>query len=549
MGRQGFLFELEGETVLGFDTGLDARAFARAKLAQLVTEHGLIVRPGDDDAAGSVEIWKASGVIEYADANQAMLANQTMVVDQTMVVWGPAFKGERLDLIVNDNTRRDQALSAIALWLRAILTLDEKSRVSVPLWPCAAIVASDGESPQVFFAPPSLALRCLRADAESLYSGYEWYVHPDFGGTELVLGQQGPSSLTRYTSQNQFKSESTRANQRTAFTAAAMLYRVLVGTPPFPATDDIVLPQDMRDGNFLPIRLAIPGLDERLAGLIQRVLEPNVKRNTVTGTIIGKPLPGELLQAIQTASVSSLILPISGTDRQVLEKEKAQFLKVKTASVKTKRFVIRNAGILLASLAALVVAIFFISTIVNSRAARPTTEGLDPIQVIESYFNAFGELDHHFMENIVLRRVGRNDINMVINLFVINRVRMAHEFSSTPLIISAAQWKEMGGGETALAVFGVTDLHIEQMEFRRDTTPQRGRARRYDGEELHFRVTYQFWVPAQMLGGSPYAREARLAIESGELPLPVSFRHVDIVTLVRRHGNWRISDISRAVFS
>ena len=554
MGRQAFLFELDGTRVLGFDTGLDARAFARAKLAQLLTEHGLIVRPG-----GSVELWKASGVIEYSGPEPA-------ASPPTMVVWGPAVEGERLDLLVNDDGRRDEALLAIALWLRAALLLEEKTRASVPLWPCAALVAES----HVFFAPPSLALRCLRADEESLYSGYEWYVHPDFGGTELVhdqheavmpahVARRGFGGFVGGPDRNQLKGDLAKADRRAAFTAAAMLYRVFAGTPPFTSTDDITLPQDMRDGNFLPIRLAVPGMDSQLADLVQRVLEPQGKRNAANGTIMEKPPPGDLLSAIQpdppgegasgrAASVGSLIRPLSETDMQLLEKEKTQFLKIKAASVNTRRFVVRNAGILIGSLAAIVIAVFFFATIANSRAARPTTEGMDPIQVVESYYNAFGELNHIFMENIVLRGVGRADITMVVNLFVINRVRMAHELSPTPLIISAAEWKERGGGRTYASVFGVTDLHIEQVDGRgRASPPRRGRAQRDYEEELHFRVEYLFWMPAQMIGGA--AMDARLAEGADEPPLPVSFRHTDIVTLVRRRGNWRISDIARIVRS
>jgi len=565
MGRQVFLFELDGKQVMGFDTGLDARAFARAKLAQLVTEHGMIVRPGDAGNPGSVELWKASGVIEYAGDDKAQ--------PPTMVVWGPAFEGERLDLMVNDSARQDEALSAIALWLRAVLTLEEKSLVSVPLWPCAAIVASA----QVFFAPPTLALRCLRADHESLhFSGYEWYVHPDFGGTELVQDQHSstqPDHLARQGSdrspslgKNQLKVELAKANKRAAFTAATMLYRVIAGLPPFPAANDIMLHQDMREGNFLPIRLAVPGLDGRLADLIQRILVPHGKRNTITGIAIAKPLPNELLAAIHppphgedlpakdtathtslAASINSLIMPVSEEDRLVLEKEKNQFLKLKTASVNTRRFVIRNAGILAASLAVFGFLVFVFSTIINSRAARPTTEGMYPIQVVESFYNAFGELDHHLMENIVLRGVGRNDINTVTHLFVINRVRMAHEFSPTPLIISAMEWQERGGGETHLAVFGVTDLQIEEIERGRELGQQERRTRRNraEEEEVHFRVDYLFWVPAQMLAGPPDTRANARITEIVENPPPVAFRHTDLVSLVRRQGNWRISDITR----
>jgi len=561
MGRQGFLFELDGKRVMGFDTGLDARAFARAKLAQLLTEPGIIVRFGGAEASASVEPWKVSGVVERAWDDQATPA---------MVVWGPEFEGERLDLLVNDSERQDEALSAVSLWLEATLVLGEEHRVSASPWPCAAIIERAGAG-QVFFAPPSLALRCLHSAEEALrFSGCEWYAHPDFGGAEVAGGHSEavlPAHLAWRDSgsaQKLLKAALAKADRRTAFAAAAMLYRIFAGAPPFPATNDILLHQDMRDGNFLPIRYAAPGLDARLADLIQRALEPHAKRNAVTGTPMEKPLPSELLaglrppasagetsaSAVSAVSASSLVLPLSEGDRQLLEKEKSQFLKVKTATVHTKRFLAQNAGLLLAGIAGLVVAIFFISTIVNSRAVRPTTAGLEPIEVIERYYNAFGKLDYQMMESIVLRRVGRSDISMVINLFAINRVRMAHELNFTSFVLPAREWQEAGGGVSELAVFGVTDLQIEQVG-RREPAPQQRRARRSrDEEELHFYVHYLFWVPAQMTGGPPPAgarSEAQLAAEASAPPLPVSFRHADLVTLVRRHGNWRISDITRVV--
>ena len=508
--------------VTGFDTGLDSRSFARSRLSGLLTEPGLIVRPGKP-----AEPWNAFGVTEYGDGPEA----------PTMVVWGPAFDGERLDLIVNAGSGRDDAIStdmamsAISLWLEAILTLDEKTRDSIPHWPCAALVnfgRNDGGGAGVFFAPPELSLLCMKADERPLhFSGHEWYVHPDSSGTHPAAGR------------------------RTAFTAAAMLYGVVAGFPPFPATDEIVLHQDIRDGNFLPLRLAAPGIDSRLADLVQRSLEGNGKRNTVTETAVKRPLPQDLLAVIspppgeggsvsvsKAVSVSSLTVPLSQAEMQSLEKEKAQFLKMRTASVNTRRFVARNTGILLGGLGALVAVIFFVGTIVSARSSRPTTEGMTPIEVVESYYNAFGELNHQFMENIVLRGVGRNDINTVVNLFVINRVRMAHEMRPTPPIIPATEWKEAGGAATDLGVFGVTDLQIEQVQGSVELSGRRGGSR--DAEEIRFRADYLFWVPAGMVGDSGEQ-------QAGEYRPPVSFRHSDLVTLVPRRGNWRISDISRVV--
>jgi len=607
MGRQVFLFELDGKKVTGFDTGLDARAFARAKLAQLLTEPGLIVSPGNrENPAGSVELWKTSGVIEYSEPERE--GPNLTAASPTMVVWGPAFEGERLDLPVNDSSRRDEALSAVVLWLKAVTTLDEKTRMAIPVWPCAALVANadntgaetGGGTPRVFFAPPSLALRCLRAGDEALYfSGYEWYSHPNFGSAELVQSHNNEAILPEHLAwrssgsgsgpgQAGLEADIAKANKRAAFTAATMLYRIFAGTPPFPATNDILIHQDMREGNFLPVRLAVPGLDGKLAELIQRVLEPHERRNAVTGTLMEKPLPGELLAAIQppprsepalepppggvetsthtglAASVSSLIRPVSETDRLSLEKEKKQFLRVKTASVNTKRFVKRNTGILVACLIGIGVLSFFVHAMVQSRAARPTTEGMEPIEVIKSYYNAFGELDHILMESMLMRGVGRNDLNMVTHLFVINRVRMAHEHSPRSLIISAQEWQERQRRQELetpydildvmeildlllprnFAVFGVTDLQIEPLETR--ITPTANRRRNNDDDEVHFRVDYRLWVPAQMAGGSGATPDTRAETETFEQPPPVYFRHTDIVSLARnRRGNWQISDISR----
>ena len=553
MGRQNFLFEHDGETVMGFDTGLDARSFARAKLSQLLTEHGQVVRLGDAQGEpDSAEHWKPSGVIEHSGAGGAQ---------PTMVVWGPAFEGERLDLIVNDGNRQDEALSAVALWLRAILALDRKSRAFVPLWPCAAIVSAE----QVFFAPPALALRCLRADEESLlFSGYEWYVHPDFGGVDIV-GNQYESAVSGQPlrvrsgapsiSAEELEAEIEKTNLRTAFTAAAMLYRIISGAPPFAATNDTMLHQDMREGNFLPVRFAAPGLDARLAGVVQKILEPSGKKNEITKEPARKPSPGDLLEALRprsptnalpapaggvaggglAATLGELISPVSEADIQALEKEKKQFLKVSSASIKTKRFVARNTRVLLGAFAFLAVVVFFVANIITTRAAQPTTAGMEPLEVIESFYNAFGELDHMLMDNIVLRGVARSDITMVTNLFVIDRVRMAHEFVHT-LTISAREWQEMGGGATELNVFGVTDLRIEPVLGRESSEwqEQGRRNRNRDEEELHFRVDYLLWMPAQMLG---YMIEGAV--------VPVYVRITDLVSLVRRQGNWRISYIAR----
>nr|AGS52291.1 hypothetical protein [uncultured bacterium contig00061] len=132
---------MASNTALGFDTGLDARAFAQAQFAQAITEPGLIVR------GGSAGLWKASGVFEFAGDDGRL----------SLVVWGPPFEGDHLDLLLNGD--KDQALAAICLWIQAVMTAGENS-LPAPFWPCAAMIESNGESkdhaiPAVFLRRPA----------------------------------------------------------------------------------------------------------------------------------------------------------------------------------------------------------------------------------------------------------------------------------------------------------------------------------------------------------------------------------------------------------
>jgi hypothetical protein len=468
------ILEADGHRALGFDTGLDSRSFAQAKLAQLITEPGLIVCPAEGPRR--IEWWKASGVLEVSGAGDK----------PTMVVWGPLFEGERLDLLLDEyehgNIPFDKVLAAISAWIQAILALGENPPAVVSLRPCAATIAQKGGSEtSVFFAPPSLAQRCIT-------SAHEWHVHPDLDGMNGA-----------------------------AFTAAAMLYRLFTGgTPPFSADNESILHQDMREGNFLPLRFAVPGLNGRLSALMQEALDP-VQGNKAK-------LLGEIAAVLQTDG--PLIQDLAEAERLLLEKEKAQFLKIKTASVKTRRFVARNSAILLGCAAALVAAVFIAVSIAQSRSRLPSTAGMEPVQVIESYYNAIGELDHQMMEACVFGGAGKDDINMVINLFVINKTRQAYELRKAPSIISAREWQQGGEWDIDTQVFGVTDLHITLNQST---------------EETQYRVDYIFWVSA-LLSGEP-----ETAIADNRQPRP--YYRSDAVTLVRkkekRKFNWRITEIKR----
>jgi len=500
MEKQVFLFDVEGQEALGFDTGLDSRAFARAKFAQFITEPGFIVNL--DGSNPSVNFWKAEGVVEYS----------------AMVVWGPPFKGDRLDLLLHDNNKRGQALTAIRRWIQAVFALGEKYPAPIgapqagapPLWPCAALIGEDNPN-EIFFAPPSLALHCLMAKESNKINNR--YVHPDLNGMNAA-----------------------------AFTAAAMLYQVFADSPAFPAEDEIVRHEDMREGNFLPVRLAAPGLDDKLAALLQSALGQSVKRDG--GLPDGTRLLGEFLALLWAVSPDSFVSRLSEADTLSIEKEKTQYLKTKTAEVNTRRFVKRNAAILIGSFAALVIVALIVKSIIDSNSSL-TTANMEPVQVIESYYNAFGKLDHQWMDACVINGAGKDDVNMVIGLYVVNKLRQTYGQNTQSSVISAKDWLEMGGGRVQFQVFGVTGLQltINNEQLTMNTS-----------NEVLYRADYTLWVPGEAGGSSemrqdagdePETEQNAMTDETAEFLPPKAFHRTDFVTLVQRRGNWRISEIKR----
>jgi hypothetical protein len=331
-----------------------------------------------------------------------------------------------------------------------------------------------------------------------------------------------------------------------AFTAAAMLYHIFAGSPAFPAADEIVLHEDMREGNFLPIRLAAPGLDDKLAALIQtalsqralsqKALSQNVKKS---GLPNGTRLLEDFLAALRTDPtdptdpLSSFVIRLSEADKLSIEKEKTQYLKTKTVEVKTKRFVRRNAAILFGCFAALVIAALITNSVIKSRSAL-STAGMTPVQVIESYYNSFGKLDHQWMEACVIKDAGKDDINMVINLFVISKLRQAYEKNLRPSIISAKDWQEAGGERVDVQVFGVTDLHITDSKYHIANS-----------NEVTYQVDYTLWVPGEAVDETETGQDAMANKRAVEYLPPKSTFRADFVTLVQKKGNWRISEIIR----
>ena len=495
MNSRIFIFELKGESVLGFDTGLNAQAFAQAKMAQFITAPGTIVYPD-----GRVEEWRPGGVTETgfgaADGSKAA---------ETMIVWGPPFPGERLAGIVNESPWQDEALDALRFWLKARIAIEDKAGNEPPYpGPAGAFIVlqKQGGYPEgtVFFPPFRLLKRTLEAEGAASVIDAERWVHPDL---------QGSGALS--------------------FSAASMLYRVFCGSAPFTRNEPDVLRQDMREGVFVPPNLAAPGLDPEMSGVISRALAGREEKPRPTPDFIG-----DFIGPAHTKPVSSWIKPLDEEAAAKIRAEQEQYSRKKSLSVKTRRFVIRNTAIIAACVIAVVVLALFIRSMVKHEAELPTTKGMSPVEVAAAYYGAFGALDHMLMDACVTGKAGKGDVEMVVNLFVISKMRQAYETGGNNFM-SAQDWVEAGRPVTDKTVFGVTDLNIQS--FSEDES--HGTA--------NLEADYILWMPASFFkeeDETPPAKDASGTQENAP-SLPGALATKDRLGLVLHKGAWRIAEIDR----
>jgi hypothetical protein len=483
--------EVEGQTSLGFDTGLTARSFAQAKLTQFINRRGIIVYPD-----GKTGVWRPSGVIEHQAAGSS---------EKTLVIYGPPFPGERLDRIID--AAEESALDALRYWVRARAVLNssgQESQEPLPCpWPAAAILgAGASEAPGAFLFPPdSLPRRAVDAEGNGAWlKGAGRWTHPDLTGEDADV-----------------------------FAAAAMLYRIVCGEPPYPAEDLERLHADIREAVYTPPSLIVPGLDAGIAGLITSALAPvsaSVKRPSLEefSGKIGPPHSG---------GPERFFHPVSDEERAKIQAERKQFDRKKAARVKTRRFIRRNAAIISGVIITLAALSLVAGSIIKGREDLPTTRGMSPQEVIAAYYSGFETLDHTLMEACVVDKAGKGDIDMVTNIFVISKVREAYEMKRP--VIAAREWLNAGAAPTDLTVTGVTDLRIEGEDEDES-----------DGE-VRYRTAYTLWLPGAYMGeggaGSPEEFSETAAVPALPAKTPVT----DEVRLVLRKGAWRIAEIQRAV--
>jgi len=173
--------------------------------------------------------------------------------------------------------------------------------------------------------------------------------------------------------------------------------------------------------------------------------------------------------------------------------------------------------------AALVILAFFVSPFIRRAFEPDITEGLQPAEVIELFYNSQNSLDHEAMNECTTGSIGNTHINQVTTLFVISRVRQGVEmkdvFSPAPEWINAGR-PDLKDGKF---VFGVTEINIEKT-----------------GKE-EYKANYIRWstLPPQAEDISSEEKQAQIS-STGEVR---AFKITELVEMTETSKGWKIDSL------
>lgn len=328
------------------------------------------------------------------------------------------------------------------------------------------------------------------------------------------------------------------------FERAVFVYKLLTGSFPYANIDQIERNADILDQNFLPLEMAIDGIDLQLAKEVNKALKLNSNVVNIPGKkkkgknsedLKPNPdFPMELLDQAWKLSKEQKA-KIKNTDFE----EKAQtYMKRKKSQIRTKRRIRRNTAKIGVGIALAIVLATIISNTIKTNQGQYYTKGLTSTQTIQAFFMGINAKDVTMISNFVKGKKPQNYVDMVSQIYVLSKQRKIYDkdngFASPEnwlLFSTNAEKYDMSG------LYGVTQLKI-------DGTAYPINVKVYKKNQKPEAVTQEGDILLKDKDQSVRKVEYYLLHSEGENFNIVVEKITDIFTLTYKKDRWIITDIS-----
>lgn len=415
-----------------FDTGLSEDVFAKTRLVEHLTEKGLLAELGDD------------GVFAFKE----WAFTSTQSNGETVVLCADDWGDSPVSLLeLLDSNKR-----AVCVAINAMQSASKKPAAGAG----GIYVSSDMK--RVLFLPPALF------DLSSSFRGaYEYHWR-----------------------QGVWRCANDELN--CAFIAASMAYCLLTGKPPYNNTNEVARDADIYDKNYLPLELAINGVNPELSSAVDAVLEaPSAllranetggaanSANNGAGMVSGGAHKGKNSGAL----AASYSLPIDALYTEVAlsgdfdaarpgaisgDEFKArvdEYCRARDKRIRRSRTLRRNKAAITAAVigaAAAAVAVFFAH---RDAMDRPTMQGLTSREVTSVFYKAINEQDVAMVTASAHGKVSSEVGDGLSQVFVSGKMRSMYE---TGGIVTLEEWlirNANGAVQNTFGVYGLTNVKID----------------------------------------------------------------------------------------
>ncbi|MBN1696844.1 MAG: hypothetical protein JW881_04965 [Spirochaetales bacterium] len=417
---------VNGKTFLGVPTGVRGSSFMLTKLSNMKHSPGMIVR------GLQIIDWKFTGF--------------TRVGEETFL-YGPEEKGILLaDLL--DASPKD-LLPLLEKLVGAFNLLKERTLPLFRIYLHSVVFLNDGG---VLFLPPDIMkeITDIRNRREKIYLK-TIVTHPDLRGEQSI-----------------------------SFCTAVLLYHSLTGLFPFHAEEEEEIHNRMRNLDVTTPKAAVPSLRDDVAAMIGLALDRKSVR---------PPSLDEWMESFEKWSKEGFERQLSDEElKRVTEEVRMEKMRY-TASYRRKIFWQKNFRMILGIGIVSLVAFVFLGSIVHNIFFRTrATNGMSPKEVVEAYYRSINNLDPLTLGDCVVGNAGKDNVEVVTNLYVITRQRLAYE--KTSFYISADEWDKKGRPELRpyTILHGVARLEISELHGEPDPA---------------FLASYERWHTESEDAGSP----------------------------------------------